>query len=108
MVIKVSGLAQKKACGDSSHPLKSLCTVRQQSVSDTLLLGFQKYLYAHLCFDFMFVSFGSHCSFLPVFILIHGPLFQSVQIFFLFLFFLVAAVYIVLIVQTVMGFSEAI
>lgn len=51
-----------------------------------LLLGFQKYLYAHLCFDLMFVSFGSHCSFLPVFILIHGPLFQSVQIFIFFFF----------------------
>lgn len=53
-------IACEKVCGDSLLSLRFPCTLRQQSVFDTLLLGFQQFLYAHLYFAFRLVSVGSN------------------------------------------------
>lgn len=52
MLIKVFYIACEKVCGDSLVSLRFPCMLRQQSVFDILLLGFQQYLYAHLYFAF--------------------------------------------------------
>lgn len=63
-------IAQEKVGGDSSFSLKSLCTIRQQSVFGTLLLGFQEYrlwasvFWLHICVFWLilpgFTCFYSH------------------------------------------------